>query len=118
MKRKKFWLIFAVLTVMSVLAMGALVGCGEKHEHTYTKWANDETQHWLVCPDDNAKDENSVSDHEFGTDGKCVECGYEKPHTHAYTKWRTSDTEHWKVCPEDNQEQAGSRAPHNFVNGE
>ena len=118
MKRKKFWLIFAVLTVMCVLAMGALVGCGEKHEHTYTKWANDETQHWLVCPDDNAKDENSVSDHEFGTDGKCVECGYEKPHTHAYTKWRTSDTEHWKVCPEDNQEQAGSRAPHNFVNGE
>lgn len=118
MKRKKFWLIFAVLTVMCVLAMGALVGCGEKHEHTYTKWANDEAQHWLVCPDDNAKDENSVSDHEFGTDGKCVECGYEKPHTHAYTKWRTSDTEHWKVCPEDNQEQAGSRAPHNFVNGE
>ena len=118
MIKKKFLFVFTVLTVLCVLAAGALVGCGGKHEHTYTKWAHDETQHWLVCPDDNAKDENSVADHEFGTDGKCVECGYEKPHTHAYTKWRTSDTEHWKVCPDDNVEEAGSRAPHNFVNGE
>lgn len=118
MKKKKFLLVFAGLSLSCMLTAGALVGCGEKHEHAYSKWANSETQHWLVCPDDNAKDENSVADHEFGTDGKCVECGYEKPHVHAYTKWRTSDTEHWKVCPEDNQEQAGSRAPHNFVNGE
>ena len=116
MKKKSFLLILAVLTVMCLVAAGILAGCN-KHEHAYTKWANDETQHWLVCPDDDAKDESSVANHEFGTNGKCVECGYEKPHTHAYTKWRTSDTEHWKVCPDDNVEQAGSRAPHNFVNG-
>lgn len=118
MKKKKFLLVLAVPTVLCTLAAGALTGCGEKHEHTYTKWASNETQHWLVCPDDSAKDENSVADHEFGTDGACIDCGYAEPHTHAYTKWKTSDTEHWKVCPEDNQEQVGSRAPHNFVNGE
>ena len=118
MKKKKFLLVLAVPTVLCTLVAGALTGCGEKHEHTYTKWASNDTQHWLVCPDDSAKDENSVADHEFGTDGACIVCGYTEPHTHAYTKWKTSDTEHWKVCPEDNQEQAGSRAPHNFVNGE
>lgn len=118
MKKKKFLLVFAGLSLSCMLTAGALVGCGDKHEHAYSKWANSETQHWLVCPDDNAKDENSVADHEFGTDGKCVECGYEKPHTHAYTKWRTSDTEHWKVCPDDNTEEPGTRAPHNYVNGE
>ena len=118
MKKKKFLAVLAVPTVLCTLAAGTLVGCGEKHEHTYTKWASSDTQHWLVCPDDSAKDENSVADHEFGTDGACIDCGYAEPHTHAYTKWKTSDTEHWKVCPEDNQEQAGSRAPHNFVNGE
>lgn len=118
MKKKKFLLVLAVPTVLCTLAAGTLVGCGEKHEHTYTKWGSNDTQHWLVCPDDNAKNENSVADHEFGTDGACIDCGYAEPHTHAYTKWKTSDTEHWKVCPEDNQEQAGSRAPHNFVNGE
>ena len=118
MKKKKLLLVLAVPTVLCTLAASALTGCGEKHEHTYTKWASSDTQHWLVCPDDNAKDENSVADHEFGTDGACIDCGYAEPHTHAYTKWKTSDTEHWKVCPEDNQEQVGSRAPHNFVNGE
>jgi len=118
MKKKKTLLILAALTATCTLAAGSLVGCGEEHEHDYSKWAYSETQHWLVCPDDSAKDENSVADHEIGTNGKCIECGYEKDHTHAYTKWKTSDTEHWKVCPEDNQEQAGSRAPHNFVNGE
>ena len=118
MKKKKLLLVLAVPTVLCTLAASALTGCGEKHEHTYTKWASSDTQHWLVCPDDNAKDENSVADHEFGTDGACIDCGYTEPHTHAYTKWKTSDTEHWKVCPEDNQEQVGSRAPHNFVNGE
>ncbi len=118
MKKKKLLLVLAVPTVLCTLAAGALTGCGEKHEHTYTKWASSDTQHWLVCPDDSAKDENSVADHEFGTDGACIDCGYAEPHTHAYTKWKTSDTEHWKVCPEDNQEQVGSRAPHNFVNGE
>ena len=118
MKKKKILLVFAALTATCTLAGGALAGCGGEHEHAYTKWAHSDTQHWLVCPDDNAKDENSVADHEIGTNGKCVECGYEKDHTHAYTKWKTSETEHWKVCPDDNQEQAGSRATHNFVNGE
>ena len=111
-------LILAALTATCTLAAGSLVGCGEEHEHDYSKWAYSETQHWLVCPDDSAKDENSVADHEIGTNGKCIECGYEKDHTHAYTKWKNNENEHWKVCPEDNQEQAGSRAPHNFVNGE
>ena len=118
MKKKKTLLILAALTATCTLAAGSLVGCGEEHEHDYSKWAYSETQHWLVCPDDSAKDENSVADHEIGTNGKCIECGYEKDHTHAYTKWKNNETEHWKVCPEDNQEQAGSRAPHNFVNGE
>lgn len=55
MKKKSFLLILAVLTVMCLVAAGILAGCN-KHEHAYTKWANDETQHWLVCPDDDAKD--------------------------------------------------------------
>ena len=61
MKKKK--LLIAASAVLCMFATGAFVGCGEKHEHTYTKWASSDTQHWLVCPDDNAKDENSVADH-------------------------------------------------------
>ncbi len=117
MKKKKLLLTLAVLTVPSIVAAGALAGCDKKHDHAYTKWANNETQHWLVCPDDNAKDENSVENHEFGIDGKC-DCGYVESHTHAYTKWKSNETQHWKVCPNDNTEDATTRANHNYVNGE
>ena len=52
--------------------------CGAKkpaseHTHTYTKWEYDATQHWKVCPDDNAVDPAGKSDHVFVA-GKC-ECG-------------------------------------------
>ncbi len=117
MRKKKVFAVLTALTALCVPVAGALVGCGGEHEHSYTKWDNNEAQHWLVCPEDNAKDEKSVADHEFGTNGKC-ECGYEKPHTHAYTKWKSSDAEHWKVCPDDNLEEAGSRASHSYTDGE
>ncbi|MCM1236666.1 MAG: carboxypeptidase-like regulatory domain-containing protein, partial [Ruminococcus flavefaciens] len=116
MKKNKVLLVLAVPAAACMLTAGALTGCGE-HEHSYTKWAHDDTRHWLVCPDDDAKDESSVKDHEYGFDGKC-ECGFEKPHEHAYTKWAHNDTEHWKVCPADNKEEPGSRKGHTYTDSE
>lgn len=53
------------------------------HTHSYTQWAYDDTQHWHVCPDDNAVDPAGKSDHSF-VNGACT-CGKT-----LYTK--TSDT--------------------------
>lgn len=76
MNKKIKWAIpFAVLA----LTCGIAAGCGSgKHTHSYTKWdQGNETQHWKVCPDDGAIDENSKADHNF-VDGVC-ECGKTQP---------------------------------------
>lgn len=60
---------FAVLT----LTCGIAAGCGGGHEHGYTEWGYNETQHWKECPEDHEKDEGTVKNHNF-VDGSC-ECG-------------------------------------------
>lgn len=74
MNKKIKWAIpFAVLA----LSCGIAAGCGGGHEHSYTQWGYDETQHWKVCPDDHEKDESSKANHNF-VDGSC-ECGKSQP---------------------------------------
>lgn len=51
---------------------------GLPHEHSYTAWDCDETNHWKVCPEDNEKDASSVEAHiDANADGKCDVCGQE-----------------------------------------
>ena len=52
----------------------------EEHQHSYTKWDKDDTQHWKYCPADNAIDESTMADHAytFESNTKCV-CGAFKP---------------------------------------
>ncbi len=105
--------LFAVcLAIVMACALIALVACDE-HQHSYTKWDHNESQHWKVCPDDGAVDESSKASHSVGTSGKC-ECGYEPQtqHQHNYTKWDHDDSQHWKVCPDDNAIDESSREPH------
>lgn len=79
MNKKIKWAIpFAVLT----LTCGVAAGCGgKKHEHSYTDWGYNETQHWKECPEDDAVDEDSKANHNF-VDGSC-ECGATQPETPA-----------------------------------
>lgn len=53
--------------------------------------------HWHHCSIEgcNATDE---AEHTF-VDGKCSECGYEKPHEHnRKTEWEYNGTKHWHDC--------------------
>ena len=70
-KKLKFAIPFAVLAISCGIAAGC-DGCN-KHEHSYTEWGYNETQHWKECPDDHEKDENTIENHVF-EDGTC-ECG-------------------------------------------
>ncbi len=74
MNKKTKWAIpFAVLA----LSCGIAAGCSGGHEHSYTEWGYNETQHWKECPDDNEIDESSKANHNF-IDGSC-ECGKSQP---------------------------------------
>ena len=71
MNKKIKWAIpFAVLA----LSCGIAAGCeGGGHEHSYTEWGYNETQHWKQCPEDDEIDQSTKEDHNF-IDGSC-ECG-------------------------------------------
>lgn len=71
MNKKIKWAIpFAVLA----LSCGIAAGCkGGGHEHSYTEWGYNETQHWKQCPEDDEIDESSKKAHNF-IGGSC-ECG-------------------------------------------
>ena len=83
---KKRWLVMvAALTMTVSLSASVLVGCGDgskpeppAHVHSYTQWDKNETQHWKICPDDNAIDESTRANHDFGSIGMC-ECGQAEP---------------------------------------
>lgn len=74
-KKLKFAIPFAVLAISCGVAAGCK-GCNE-HEHSYTEWGYNETQHWKECPDDHEKDESSIGNHKFEA-GEC-ECGAKEP---------------------------------------
>lgn len=74
MNKKTKWAIpFAVLALTCGIAAGC-TGGGDEHEHSYTEWAYNETQHWKECPEDHVKDEETIADHVF-VDGTCEVCG-------------------------------------------
>ena len=95
--------------------------CGAKkpaeHTHDYTKWQHSDTQHWMICPDDDAIWPQGKVDHTF-KDGQCV-CGAKEgeEHTHEYTEWKHDETQHWKVCPTDGELDPAGKTDHNFVEG-
>ena len=83
---KKSWLIVGLSLAMAASIGVGISACGEKepdtpptpeHTHSYTEWEHSDTQHWMICPDDDAIWEQGKVDHTF-KDGKC-ECGYQKP---------------------------------------
>ena len=85
------------------------------HEHTLGNWEHDETHHWKICTDCNKK--VGKAKHDFGEDGVCKECGYEKPaptpdHEHTLGNWEHDETHHWKICTDCNKKVG--EAPHNF----
>ena len=80
-KSKLIGLAASAMTI--ALALGGLTACVEEdieqHEHEYTKWEHDATQHWKVCEEDGAESERV--DHFFNPEEDYVcECGAE--HTH------------------------------------
>lgn len=77
MKKRLKQLLVPVIALACITGGGLLTACNNnsepEHTHSYTQWAYDEEQHWKVCSDDGAIDENSYGDHVFVA-GEC-ECG-------------------------------------------
>ena len=85
------------------------------HQHTLGDWEHDETNHWKTCSGCNEK--VGKAEHDFGEDGVCKECGYEKPaptpdHEHTLGNWEHDETHHWKTCSGCNEKV--DEAEHNF----
>lgn len=48
------------------------------HQHSYTEWRYNDSEHWKACPDDGATDDDARAAHSFDEEGLC-ECGYKQP---------------------------------------
>ena len=105
----KRWLTLCV-AIMMAISLVLVAACDETtHEHDY-QWDYNETEHWMVCEEDNTIDESTRGAHKL-VNSICV-CGY--MHIHAYTEWDFDELQHWKVCPTDDAIQASSYAEHVF----
>ena len=82
------------------------------HEHTYSNWSKDDTNHWHECTDDGCPEKpESVKNkaaHVYtdDTDTTCDVCGYKRTitppvHEHTYGDWSKDDTNHWRECTDD-----------------
>ena len=78
---KKKTPLIMMLAVLSTAAIG-LAACGEVpdpgHDHSYTAWNYNDTNHWKECPDDGVKDTDTEAAHkDTNNDGLCDDgCGY------------------------------------------
>ena len=79
------------------------------HEHSYSDWSKDGTNHWYECTDDGCPNrEESIKDkaaHVYIDDAaaNCVVCGYKHTvtppkHEHSYGDWSKDGTSHWHEC--------------------
>ena len=108
MKKRTKLLLVLVATLCLCLGFGVFAACkkddsGKKHVHDYSEWAYNGTEHWKVCPVDDAEQEGTREEHTI-VDGKC-ECGYQEAppaHVHTYTELQSDVTYHWLECPVDN----------------
>lgn len=89
------------------------------HEHTLSGWVtdNDPRYHWkeYTCWH-HANEQIDKTEHVFGDDDECDDCGYERAHDHNnFLVQRFSETEHWKTssCHPDETGRLGV-ATHNF----
>ena len=83
------------------------------HEHTYSNWSKDDTNHWHECTDDGCPEKpESVKDKAAHTytddaDTTCDVCGYERTvtppvHEHTYSDWTADgETGHYRVCTDE-----------------
>ena len=82
------------------------------HEHSYSDWSKDGTNHWHECTDDGCPNrDESIKDkaaHVFTDDADttCEVCGYERTvtppsHEHRYGDWSKDGTNHWHECTDD-----------------
>ena len=124
MKTKKLLALLAVVAMLFTLVAN-VVACKPteveepEHEHNYSEWGKNDTQHWKYCPDDDTMDESTKASHSYTLENntKCV-CGATKPveeHKHSYTAWGKDDNQHWKYCTADNAVDESSKAAHDYT---
>ena len=100
------------------------------HEHTYSNWSKDDTNHWHECTDDGCPErDESIKDkaaHVYTDDADmtCDVCGYERTitppsHEHNYSNWSRDDTSHWHECTDadcpDRNESIKDKAAHIYT---
>ena len=124
MKTKKLLALLAVVAMLFTLVAN-VVACKPneveepEHEHNYSAWGKNDTQHWKYCPDDETMDESTKASHSYTLENntKCV-CGATKSveeHKHSYTAWDKDDNQHWKYCTADNAIDESSKAAHDYT---
>ena len=57
-KKLKVAIPFAVLTLTCGISAGVFAGCNT-HEHNYSEWKIEGSEHVRVCPEDGEKDEST-----------------------------------------------------------
>lgn len=62
--------IFIFVTLLSIIMLFA--GCGESHEHVFTEWTCNATEHWYVCE---CGKKVEKADHTFDDFNMCSVCG-------------------------------------------
>ena len=100
------------------------------HEHNYSNWSKDDTNHWHECTDDGCPErDESITDkaaHVYTDDADmtCDVCGYERTitppsHEHNYSNWSRDDTSHWHECTDadcpDRNESIKDKAAHIYT---
>ncbi len=113
-------LFITVLLILTFIFTIGLVGCKVKtHEHTYaTEWSVDSTHHWHKATCEHADEVKDKAKHNFDTNGKCRECGYDTPgaeHKHSFSdSWTSDETYHWNAATCEHKNEVQNKAVHDF----
>ncbi|MBE6533138.1 MAG: hypothetical protein E7676_06545 [Ruminococcaceae bacterium] len=68
-----------LLVSMSLCALSSCFLFKKECKHTYSSdWSYDETNHWRAATCEHTDLKKNEEAHTFGSDNKCITCGYEK----------------------------------------
>ena len=102
-KRRSLFVVLLACILSLVCAFAVACSKPAAHTHTPGDWQSDETKHWHICADCDAKIDEANHTYDNDQDTDCNVCGYVRTvtpgHTHtAGTEWQKDATNHWHLC--------------------
>lgn len=97
-----------------VLALTALVSCGDTHTHTYeADWSSDAENHWHAATCEHTTQKKDLAAHvDANEDEECDVCGYSTAAHHFATILSSDETGHWYACTDEGCTEKKDFAPH------